>query len=220
MSTRGPAPSPSPGHDILARYLHAYANARQLSDIERPWGLGDDALDAVWTRLMEALARDPERLDRLIAEELTEKDRAHIAETLTPLLFAMPLRAYPSELRAERVEARLVLTMRHFVSAESLPKPEKAQPNALTLAKTHAPKGKGAKGQTDEPIGYLPASLTHSFEKYLRRVLSFEKDQQRREVTVSSGGRRRRVRVTILTAGKGILIRFLARLPSPAEQGH
>ncbi|MCW8129386.1 MAG: hypothetical protein KIS92_03295 [Planctomycetota bacterium] len=192
-----------------------------MSDIERPWGLGDDALDGVWSRLVDALASDPERLDRLIAEELTEKDRAQIAETLTPLLFAMPLRAYPSELRALRAGARLVISMRHFVSAESLPKPEKAASSALSIAKTHPVKGKGKSqgGHGDEPIGYLPASLTPAFEKYLRRTLSFEDAQTRREVTVSSGGRRRRVRVTLLAHGRGVLIRFLVRLASPAEQG-
>lgn len=190
-----------------------------MSDIERPWGLGDDALDGVWSRLMDALASDPERLDRLIAEELTEKDRAQIAETLTPLLFAMPLRAYPSELRALRAGTRLVISMRHFVSAESLPKPEKAASSALSIAKPHPVKGKGKdKNHGDEPIGYLPASLTPAFEKYLRRTLSFEDAQTRREVTVSSGGRRRRVRVSLLAHGRGVLIRFLARLASPAER--
>lgn len=219
MSTRGPAPSPSSGHDILARYLHAYANARQMSDIERPWGFGDDGLDAVWTRLMDGFASEPSKLDRLIAEGLTEKDRAHVAETLTPLLFAMPLRAYPTELRAERDGSRLQLTMRHFGGAESPAKPEKGSPGSLALAKP-AGKGKSVKAAGDEAIGYLPAALIPSFVKYLRRVLSIEARKHRRDVTISSGGRRRRVRVTLLAHGRGIIIRFLARLPSPVDQGH
>lgn len=221
MGARNAAPHPPLGHDILARYLHAYANARQLSDVERPWGLGSDGLDAVWARLTQALADDPERLTQLIAEELSDQDREHIVQTLAPLLFAMPLRAYPSELRALVHGPRLLLSMRHFAMSRPPKLPEKSPQHALPGAK-NAPLGKVAKahkkGGNDEPIGYLPASLMSAFAGYLREVLSLHASKQRRNVTVSSGGRRRRVRVTMLTRQRGILIRFLERLPSPMDE--
>jgi len=189
--------------------------------MERPWGLGSDGLDAVWARLTQALAGDPQRLNRLIAEELSDKDREHIVQTLSPLLFAMPLRAYPSELRAFVSGPRLLLSVRHFASSEPPARPEKPPQHALPVAKS-APPGKVAKvrkkGGYDEPIGYLPASLILAFAGHLRQVLSFHPGKQRRDVTVSSGGRRRRVRVTMLAHERGILIRFLERLPSPMDE--
>ena len=220
MNAGGPTSSPAPGHDILAGYLHAYANARQLSDMERPWGLGDDALDAMWMRLTEALARDSQRLDRMVSEELSAEDRMHIASTLTPLIFALPLRAYPTELRAIRAGSRLVLSMRHYASAVPVHSPEKGSRHALALPKP-ALAGNGGKSKTahEEAIGFLPATLTPSFGIYLRRVLRFARGKKRREVTVSSGGRRRRVRVTLLANQRGLVIRFLERLPSAADEG-
>lgn len=233
MSTRGPAPTPAPGHDILARYLHAYVNARQLSDLERPWGLGNDGLDALWSRLTEALSRNPKELNRLIASELTEEDRLHIAMTITPLVFALPLRAYPSEVRAIRSGQHLILSLRHLPAALPTSRPEKATAEGWTLAK-HVPepaRARGEKGEHgkekdkaketpkgEEPMGHLPAALTPTFVAHLRNVLGFEDGQMRRDVTVSSGGRRRRVRVTMLARDRGIVVRFLERLASPADE--
>lgn len=234
MSTRGHAPSPAPGHDILARYLHAYVNARQLSDLERPWGLGNDGLDALWSRLTDALARNPKELNRLIASELTEEDRLHIARTITPLVFALPLRAYPSEVRAIRSGQHLILSLRHLPAALPASKPEKPTTEGWTLAK-HVPEPAHAKGEKsekaehgkekakdapkgEEPMGHLPAALTATFVAHLRNVLGFEEGQMRRDVTVSSGGRRRRVRVTMLARDRGIVVRFLERLASPADE--
>ncbi|HYF51030.1 MAG TPA: hypothetical protein VEJ63_16575, partial [Planctomycetota bacterium] len=105
--------SSAPGPDLLARYLNAYLQARQLSDAERPWGLGDDALDALWARLSEAMS-DPQKLDKIVAEQLSNGERQRIVETLAPLIFALPLRSYPAELRAIREGARLVLSLRHL----------------------------------------------------------------------------------------------------------
>lgn len=233
MSTRGHAPSPAPGHDILARYLHAYVNARQLSDLERPWGLGNDGLDALWSRLTDALARNPKELNRLIASELTEEDRLHIAKTITPLIFALPLRAYPSEVRAIRSGQHLILSLRHLPAALPASKPEKPTGETWGLAK-HVPESARAKGEHgkegkekdkakdapkgEEPMGHLPAALTPTFVAHLRNVLGFEDGQTRRDVTVSSGGRRRRVRVTMLVRDRGIVVRFLERLASPADE--
>lgn len=219
MSTGSPASSPTPGHDILARYLHAYANARQMSDIERPWGLGDDTLDAMWMRLTEALAGDPRRLDRMVAEELTESDRKRIAATLSPLIFALPLRAYPSELRAVRSGPRLVLSLCHSLAPESREPKEKPGLALVLASKNSCPEGgKRGKPPGDEAIGFLPAALTPSFCAYLRKTLKFARGKARREVTVSSGGRRRRVRVTLLPQARGLVIRFLERMPSPVEE--
>src|SRR5436190_5657213 len=88
------------GPDLLARYLNVYMQARQMSDMERPWGLGDDGLDELWTRLTAALNGDARRLNDIIAAELSSEERARIIETLAPLIFALPLRTYPAELRA------------------------------------------------------------------------------------------------------------------------
>src|ERR1051325_9873769 len=93
------SPTPAPGPDLLVRYLNAYLQARQMSDAERPWGLGDDSLDSLWARLMEVAAEDAAKLDKIISEKLSDADRLHIIETLAPLIFALPLRTYPAELR-------------------------------------------------------------------------------------------------------------------------
>ena len=182
------SPSPAPGPDLLARYLNAYVQARQLSDIERPWGLGDDSLESLWVRLSGVIAGDPQRVNRIISEELSESDRAAIAEALAPLIFAFPLRAFPAELRAIRSGPLLVLSIRD-----------------LEL-------------NTTEQAGHLPSGLIPAFAGYLRRVLRWPHDRLRHMLTISSGGRRRRVRVTILSRGRGLVIRFLERLPSPADE--
>src|ERR1700742_4986818 len=111
MSARSPSPGPAPGPDLLARYLNAYLAARQMSDIERPWGLGDDSFDSLWVRLTEALQSDPKKLNEIIASQMSEDDRLHIIETLAPLVFAIPLRTYPAELRATRSGTRLTLSL-------------------------------------------------------------------------------------------------------------
>lgn len=159
-----------------------------MSDIERPWGLGDDGLDRLWTRLTEALASDPQRVNRIVSEELSEAERTRIVETLAPLIFAFPLRAFPAELRAIKTGAHLVLNLRD-----------------LELNNV-------------EHAGHLPAGLTATFAAYLRRVLRWPEDRQRHVQTISVGGRRRRVRVTILARDRGVVIRFLERLPSPADE--
>ena len=111
MST-GRTPSPAPGPDLLVRYLHAYLQAQQLNDVERPWAVGDETLEQLWARLIEVLLSDPQRLNRIVSDELTECERVRIAETLVPLIFALPLRYYPAELRAVVVGPRLVLSLR------------------------------------------------------------------------------------------------------------
>jgi hypothetical protein len=177
------------GHDILARYLIQYSQARQLTDLERPWGLGDDGLDGLWMRLNHALTKAPQTLDRLV-NELGENERRQIVRTITPLIFALPIRDYPAELRATKSGARMLLVLRHY-----------------TQSKKH----------DDEPVGFLPAALMNAFLFLLKDTLHIPADAVRRELTVSTGGRRRRVRVTFLTRQSGVLIRFLRRIPSPAE---
>ena len=185
------SPPPTPGPDLLARYLNAYLQACQLSDVERPWGLGDDGLDNLWGRLTEVLASDPKRLNRIISEELAETERVRIIETLAPLIFALPLRSYPAELRAAKSGSRLVLSLHH------IPHKEK---------------------ESSESVGYLPAALTEAFISYLHRVLHWPEEKQRCLVTISSGGRRRRVRITELARKRGITVRFLERIKSPADE--
>ena len=179
------------GHDILARYLVQYAQARQLTDLERPWGLGDDGLDGLWMRLNHALSKDAQTLDKLVEDGLGESERRQIVKALTPLIFALPIRDYPAELRATKSGARLLLVLRHYTE--------------------------NSKKHDDEPVGFLPAALMPAFLFLLKDMLHIPADAVRREVTVSTGGRRRRVRVTFLTQKKGVLIRFLRRVPSPAE---
>ena len=156
--------------------------------MERPWGLGDDSLDTLWSRLTEALANDPQHLNRIVGEELTEVDRARIVETLVPLIFALPLRSYPAELRAVKSGHHLVLNLRQF------------ELNNI------------------DQVGYLPVALAPSFAAYLRRVLRWPPKQHRSIATISSGGRRRRVRITILAHNRGVVIKFLERLPSPGDE--
>ncbi|MCZ7645752.1 MAG: hypothetical protein M5U26_10780 [Planctomycetota bacterium] len=219
MSSGGPRHSLPLGHDLLARYLNAYANARQLSDLERPWGFCNDGLDRLWMRLMDALQRDPKRLNEIISDDLSAKDRDHIASTLIPLTFALPLRAYPAELRAVRNGARLVFTLRHFASSNPASKAEHTEVQALRLLKAQPPLEAVSKDKRhdDEPIGFLPAALTQSFTQFLRERLRFEPEERKKDTTISSWGRRRRVRVSLLTRDRGIVVRFLERLPSPAD---
>jgi len=186
-----------------------------MSDVERPWGLGNDNLDSLWARLTQALASDPDRLNRIIAEELTESERVHIIESLVPLIFALPLRSYPAELRATNRNGRLVLNLR------TLDVPPKPSPKDVTGVK-HAKPAKDVKEKDvskEEPasIGHLPSALTGTFSNYLRRVLRWPENRHRAGANISSGGRRRRVRVSILAHDKGVVIRFLERLPSPVE---
>lgn len=204
-----------PGPDLLVRYLNAYLHARQMSDAERPWGLGDDSLDALWTRLMEAAAEDAQKLNQLISEQLTDGDRAHIIETLAPLIFALPLRTYPAELRGVRVGPRLILTLRHLEPHAPPAKTEHCENGCDHVAgrKSRDVKDKDAL----EYVGHLPAGLTAAFAAYLRLVLNFPEEKKSNIVTISSGGRRRRVRVTILAHERGIVVRFLERVHSPAD---
>jgi hypothetical protein len=216
------SPTPAPGPDLLARYLNAYLQARQMRDVERPWGLGDDALDGLWSRLTQALSGgDSERLNQIVASELTDADRERIVETIVPLVFALPLRAYPAELRATPTGPRLVLSLSHSTSStrgdpqhpdsiddddKEPPGPEKSQ------------KKKFRAKDCIETIGYLPSALTSAVAAYLRGVLGWAEDQHCCVKTISSGGRRRRVRVTELARGRGIKIRFLERVKSPLDE--
>jgi hypothetical protein len=184
MSARKSPPADL-GPDLLARYLNVYQQSRQLSDMERPWGLGDDGLDALWMRLTGALDADASRLNEIIATEFSPSERARVIETLAPLLFALPLRSYPAELQAVEAGERLLLILHHAGESQA--------------------------------VGYLPAALAPVFAEFLRRVLRFSEKQRRAEAVISSGGRRRRVCVT-LQADNRAAIRFLERLPSPAEE--
>ncbi|HYF48393.1 MAG TPA: hypothetical protein VEJ63_03255, partial [Planctomycetota bacterium] len=56
------------------------------------------------------------------------------------------------------------------------------------------------------------------FADYLRSVLHWPQERHWCVVTISSGGRRRRVRVTVLSKGRGVVVRFLERLPSPIDE--
>jgi hypothetical protein len=208
---------PAPGPDLLARYLNAYLQARQMSDVERPWGLGDDTLDSLWARLTEALNGDPQKLDRIISEEISADDRIHIVETLAPLIFALPLRAYPAELRATKEGARLVLSLRHLEPHLSPGKAEHFEPQCSSAQGGPATAKKSSNKNEAEYVGYLPAALTTAFSAYLRRVLHWPDERKAGVMTISSGGRRRRVRVTILAHERGVVIRFLERVPSPAD---
>jgi hypothetical protein len=216
MSTNQPA-RPA-GHDILARYLDAYAQARQLSDMERPWGLGDDSLDLLWNKLNAALRSDPDELNQIISAELSEHDREHIVQRLAPLIFALPFREYPSEVRAIRNAKTLNFIVRHFPESEPEHK-NGAEPEAglLTYVPVRARKARRAEVE-DLPMGFLPAALTQAFIGHLRQIFRIEAGKCRKDVTVSSGGRRRRIRVILLAHERGVTLRFLKRLSSPAEE--
>jgi hypothetical protein len=222
-------PYPEPGPDLLARYLNAYLHARQSSEVERPWGLGAEGLDALWVRLTEALATEPAHLNAIIARELSDPDRAHIVETLAPLIFALPLRSYPAELRGTRRGPRLVLSLRHLGSELVAKSKEPVEVRAVadgrgSAAEVPAAQVKSAgrkrprERESADHIGHLPAALTPALSKYVRRVLRFAPDQQRVEAAVSSGGRRRRVAVRVLARDRGIVVRFIERLPSPMDE--
>ena len=183
------SPTPAPGPDLLARYLNAYLQARQMRDLERPWGLGDDGLDELWSRLMEAVSGgDSERLNHIIASELSDADRAHIVQTIVPLVFALPLRAYPAELRATPTGPKLVLSLSHAATpgrgdpprsgADESPEHVCAPPSGPSGEKT-SEKSKKKPRQKDciDTVGYLPAALTIAFARYLRRVLRWTDDQ-------------------------------------------
>lgn len=205
----------SSGHDILARYLVAYSRARQLTDLERPWGLDDDGLDNLWLRLSEALTRNPEKLDHIVSDELGEGEREHIAAKLVPLIFALPFRDFPTEVRAIRSRSHLHLLLRRYHRAQPFkthPTPKAAGPLASTL------KGKDNKTWQEQSMGFLPAAMTMSFSNYLRRVLGFGEKEMRHVALVSSNGRRSLVRVTLLARQRGLVIRFLEKQPSPVER--
>lgn len=215
MSSGETEPQSSAGHDILARYLAAYSRARKLAELERPWGLDDDGLEDLWLRLSEALTRDPEKLDCVVSKELKEEDREHIAAKLVPLIFALPFRDFPAEVRAIRSGSRLHLLLRRYHRAQPAKThsaPKAAEPLASTL------NGKGNKAWQEQPMGFLPAAMTMSFSNYLRRVLGFGEKEMRHVALVSSNGRRSRVRVTVLAHQRGLVIRFLEKLPSPVER--
>ncbi len=108
------------GPDLLARYLAEYAQSRQMSDMERAWGFGDDGFDKVFTRLTGALNTDPKRLNVILASELTDAERSHVIESLAPLIFALPLRTYPAELRAFTEGERFILVLSHADDLEAL----------------------------------------------------------------------------------------------------
>jgi hypothetical protein len=197
-----------------------------MRDTERPWGLGDDELDGLWSRLTQALSGgDSERLNRIVASELTDDDRAHIVETIVPLVFALPLRAYPAELRATPIGPRLVLSITHAASHGTSTRGDPQHPDSQfedddkdppITEKSH--KKKTRPKDSIETIGYLPSALTSSVAGYLRRVLGWSQDQHCCVATISSGGRRRRVRVTELARGRGIKIRFMERIKSPLDE--
>jgi hypothetical protein len=222
-------PTPAPGPDLLARYLNAYLQARQMRDTERPWGLGDDELDELWSRLTQACSGgDSERLNQIVATELTDADRAHIVETIVPLVFALPLRAYPAELRATPTGPRLVLSLSHTANGTGgrgdpqHPDSElEERPASASCAAPPSEKSQKKKARPKdcvETLGYLPSALTSSVASYLRKVLRWSNEQHCCVVTISSGGRRRRVRVTELARGRGIKIRFMERLKSPLDE--
>ncbi|MEI6235364.1 MAG: hypothetical protein WCT04_20090 [Planctomycetota bacterium] len=104
---------PDLGPDLLARYLGEYVQSRQMSDMERAWGFGDDGLDSVWTRLTAAHSTDPKRLNDIIESQLSEPDRTRVIESLAPLIFALPLRTYPAELRAHKDADHLTFVLSH-----------------------------------------------------------------------------------------------------------
>jgi hypothetical protein len=204
------------GPDLLARYLSAYVQAHRSGEVVRPWGLGEEGLEEIWERLAGVLNSNARRLNRVIAEELSEADRARIAESLVPLIFALPLRSYPAELRAMRNGSDLILRLRHL-GGHSVPvKPAGSSGPVDSIPELLGKSGvKGEEVPDTECVGHLPAALTPALAAYLRRVLNCDEDQ-RCETVVSSGGRRRRVRVTFLAHGHGIVVRFQARIDSPA----
>ena len=108
------------GPDLLARYLGEYVQSRQMSDMERGWGFGDDGLDAVFTRLTSALNSDPKRLNAILAAELSDSERAHVIESLAPFIFALPLRTYPAELRASVEGERFVFVLLHAAEIDAI----------------------------------------------------------------------------------------------------
>ncbi len=218
MSTRSSTPSPAAGPDILVRYLQAYVSARKLSDLERPWGLGDEGLDALWRRLIDSLASDPNSLGRIIAEELSDEDREHIVATIAPLIFALPIRTYPAEVDALRSGSQLNLFV-HSGNAVECPDEDDQENEMQGKSSKHSGKHpkKTADGQP-YPLGHIPAALTGPLVKYLRRVLHLGPKGRSREVSISSGGRRRRIHVEILQRNRGVKIRFLDALPPQSPE--
>ncbi len=191
-----------------------------MSDVERPWGLGDDGLDALWTRLTQALnGGDPERLNQIVATQVSDTERARIVETIVPLIFALPLRDYPAELRATCSGPRLMLTLKHPAPPGTRPECAEDSPESDAVPeKEKTSKRKARPKDIEDIVGYLPAALTPAFADYLKRVLRWNDDKHFCVVTISSGGRRRRVRVTLLARGRGIKIRFLERVHSPHDE--
>jgi hypothetical protein len=179
--------------------------------LERPWGLDDDGLDELWLRLSEAQAKDPDELEHIVSTELDDEDREHIAGKLLPLIFALPFRDFPAEVRAIRSGQRLELLLRRFPRNGSKKEKEKEKESEATPVATKS------KRWQEQPMGFLPAAMTSSFSSYLRKILGFGEDEQRHVALVSSNGRRSRVRVTMLAHHRGVVIRFLEKLPSPVE---
>ena len=194
----------APGPDLLARYLSVYHHARPACSCGDLWGLGGGELDGLWFRLLSALSKGPRNLNRVVAEELDAAERACIAETLTPLIFALPLRSYPAELRSTKAGPWLVLTLRHLTAIPGPPSP------------FHG--GKRGERNGLEHVGYLPAALAVALAGYVRRVLRWPESRRTGVVAISSGGRRRQVRVTLLARGRGFVIRFLKQLPPTPDE--
>jgi hypothetical protein len=196
MSRKGSRSSPS-GPNILARYLNAYVHARQMSDLERPWGLGDDGLDHLWMRLQDALQHDPRYLNDLIRKDLSGDEHHRIAETLCPLIFALPLRDFPAVLAARREGAFLCFRL---------------YPGAASCQATES--------QADaehEAVGFLPEAFMSTFIEYLKVRLKLTKSLGNERI-VSCGGRRRKVAINIDGPRKGFHILFLSKEPSPMEE--
>ena len=182
--------------DSISRQDSPYLRARPACSLEYLWGLGTDDLDDLWFRLLAALSRGSQNLNRVVAEELGEAEKSAIAETLTPLIFALPLRSYPAELRGGTAGSWLKLTLRHL-----------------------SPRGrKFSEKNGHEHVGYLPASLVRALAAYMRKVLRWPESRRSGVAAISSGGRRRRVRITLLAHEQGFVIRFLEQLPPPADE--
>jgi hypothetical protein len=196
----------APGPDLLARYLNVYLHAKPARSFDNLWGLGGEELDGLWLRLFDALSEGPRNLNRVVAEELGAAEKARIAETLTPLIFALPLRSYPAELRVAKAGPWMILTLRDLSAAPS------------PLNPCHCAKGGESISLGREHVGYLPAALAPALAGYVRRVLRWPASRRGGTVAISSGFRRRRVRVTLLARERGMVIRFLKQLPPPADE--
>lgn len=190
MSAKKPT-AESDGPDLLARYLHVYKESRQMTDLERPWGLGDDNLGEIWIRLSTAVSTDPQRLNHILASELSGNERALIVRAIVPLLFALPIRVFPAKLSASIRGARMIFKLWHD-------------------------------GKIMD-IGFLPSALETDLHDFLKEMLTVNRPRQKplKEALISVGGRRKRISVILgnssVSPFNSLLIQFLERLPSPAD---